>query len=458
MLSLSTALIPLLLALQGSGASTGTEQIEDFRGLVGAPRSAAGFGDLRFERVTTGVPWPRGLVFADGQLIALARGRHRIAGGVDPSIADRSGALFVVDTSASEPLIRGEAAGRAVRNNVSVLAEPDGGLFSLYDPAQGPPVSDSRMDRPYCTLAFDPESRNLFICGYSGVDLPRGVFRKNATDSIHRYDLRDRRWHAVEQHDPRSVALDELGQVVPNTTYPHHDVRSNPAPHGLLNGPDSAEVVGRVLYAAGKDNHLLASYALDAIRQSPDATAPEGEIVFKDEVDVRIAGVVRPVPALGPSALASDGDFLYVGFRTSSFILRFPVEADGRLKMPLIGELIAVFEPWDQATGRSANLIDLAFNSSGELFASCASEGRIWNLGIPDPDSVFDGVDTGAHPTSNRPFVDLAAVTGNPRARCGNIVFDDQDRLYLCSGNYDSGTPIAGVIYRVSRTGNPGPQ
>ena len=123
-------------------------------------------------------------------------------------------------------------------------------------------------------------------------------------------------------------------------------------------------------------------------------------------------------------------------------------EEAGALVQPVVGELVAVFEPWSPETGRSANLIDLAFDSEGSLYVACAEEGRIWKVGVPDPENVFDGVDQGPNPTSNRPYLDLADFTGNARARVGNLVFDEQDRLYVCSGNYDSGTPLAGVIYR----------
>ena len=119
------------------------------------------------------------------------------AGGIDPSIPDASGSLFVVDPEVFEPVIRGEAAGRAVRKNGRILAAADGSPFRLYDPSQGTPVEATEIDRPYCTLAYDEASRNFFICGYSGVDLPGKRFRKNATDSILRYDQRDGRWHVV---------------------------------------------------------------------------------------------------------------------------------------------------------------------------------------------------------------------------------------------------------------------
>ena len=303
------------------------------------------------------------------------------------------------------------------------------------------------MDRPYCTLAWDAASENFFICGYSGVDLPGGVFRKNATDSIHRFDRRDGAWHTVELHDAAVVPEEELTRVVPNEFYPHHDPTVNAAPHGLLNGPDGATVVGRYLYAVGKDNHTLAQYDLTEIRERPNADAPEGRAVLGDRVDVRFGGELRELQFLGHSALAARDGWLYVGYRTSSAVVRFPLEADGDLVQPVVGELIAVFEPWDPEVGKSANLMDMAFDPSGDLYVACARGGRVWRVGRPDPERVFDGID-GEHP-----WVDLVELTGNPRAGVGNITFDDAGRLLFCSGNYDKDSRMAGVIYRA--TANP---
>lgn len=170
---------------------------------------------------------------------------------------DRAGRTMGVMISHAVVLLASVAtapAGPEVRANARPLAAPAAPPFFLYDHAVAP--RDAMLiDRPYCTLVCDGVSRNVFICGYSGIDLPGGVFRKNATDSIHRYDLRDGRWHAVEQHDPAVGPRAELGQVVPNTYYPHHDPARNPPPHGWLNGADGGCVAGDHLYFAGKDNH-----------------------------------------------------------------------------------------------------------------------------------------------------------------------------------------------------------
>ncbi len=44
---------------------------------------------------------------------------------------------------------------------------PDAAVFYLYD-GHRVPLLGTRMDRPYCTLIYDPPSRNLFVGGFSG--------------------------------------------------------------------------------------------------------------------------------------------------------------------------------------------------------------------------------------------------------------------------------------------------
>lgn len=426
------------------------EIVEDFGRLVpdAGPRRAE-MPVVALERVTTAVPWPRGLAWVNAQLIVLARGRHRNAGGVDHDIEDRTGSLFAVDPAISEPVLPNRLASSPVRANAGLLAAAEPDPFQLPDRSKEP-REDTLMDRPYCTLIWDPPSRNLFICGYSGVDLPGRRFRKNATDSIHRYDLRTRKWYPVEMHSPRVVPRDELGYVVSNTHYPHHDPDTNPPPHGWLNGPDTGTVVGDYLYCASKDNHLVVQYDLDEIRRNPNAGCPASRAVLGPRVRLRSPRGLHDAEVLGPSAVTHHGDWLYVGYRTSSIIVRFRIEADGKLRANEPAELIAVFEPWDPVQRRSANLIDIAFNGRGELFASCAKEGRIWKIGVPDPRHPFYGNDQGSRPTTAAPLVDLRAHTGK-KTGCGNILFDPQDRLYICSGNYDTESELlAGVVYRAT--------
>ncbi|MHC5071575.1 MAG: hypothetical protein ACYTGO_13920 [Planctomycetota bacterium] len=439
---------------EGVAYAARQEQVVDFAALIPADAgtgtaaaTATTSPQIRLERVTAGVPWPRGLAWVDGKLVVLARGRHRRAGGVDPSIPDRCGALMVVDPDIAEPVVPGTVASDRVRQNAQVLAQPFGPPFFLYD-SKLPPIADTHMDRPYCTLIFDDVSRNLFICGYSGVDLPGAKFRKNATDSIHRYDMRTKRWYAVEIHDAAIVATDKLSYVVPNEHYPHHDPTANPAPHGWLNGPDGGCVAGKYLYCVGKDNHSVARYDLTAVRRDPAAEPPPSQLVMGARARVRYPQGERELEVLGASAAAVHDGYMYLGYRTSSVVLRFRIHDDGSVVQPAVGELIAVFEPWDRERKRSANLIDIAFNTRGELFVSCAKEGRIWKVGKPDPERPFYGNDKAARPTTAPPYVDLRKFTGR-KTGCGNILFDARDRLYICVGNYDSGTKLAGAVYRV---------
>lgn len=424
----------------------GREAVEDFGALVPRGPTRAETPRVVVERVSAGVPWPRGLAWVDGKLVVLARGRHRRAGGIDPAVADECGALFLVDPEIAEPVVPGQLASPRIVANASLLASPTDPPMRLYDPRKAP-IRNTLVDRPYCTLVYDPLSRNLFLCGYSGVDLPGGRFRKNAADSILRYDLRDRRWHVVEKHDPSIVPPAALTRVVPNTFYPHHDPSRRPPPHGWLNGPDGGCVVGRYLYCLGKDNHAVARYDLDRIRKDPSAPPPPSELALGPHVLLRYPGGTRRVELLGPSAAAARDGFLYLGYRTSSVIVRVPVTPDGDLIRPVVAELIAVFEPWDPVRRRSANLIDLAFDGSGALYVSCAKEGRIWKIGVPDPERPFYGNDRSARPTTAPPWVDLRRVTGRPTA-CGNLLVDPRDRVYVCVGNYDRDPQLAGAIYR----------
>ncbi len=415
------------------------------------------FDGVWLERVTTAVPWPRGLAFDErGELYVLARGRHRRAGGLDPKLQDDCGKLFSVDTAISEVVLPGFGAGPGLDRNRRLVAAPDPQVHHLYDPALGPPLSDFQMDRPYCSLAYHAGSRSLFACGFSGVDKTDKTFRKNATDAVLRFDLRTGAWSELERHDGGSVPRDELGGVVPNQYYPHHDPESNPAPHGWLNGPDALCVVGDVLYAAGKDNHVVVAYDLGGFVRDPDAAPPGGRVVLQRDLLTRVGNELLELDLQGPSALASDGDWLYVGFRTSSVVVRLPLDDGGRVGTQTYGELVAVFEPWDPEAKRSANLIDIELDSQGALYVACARSARIWKIPDPDPRRVFDGVDHGPKPTSNRPYVDIGPLTGDPYPSVANIAIGPGDQLYFCSGVYAYGEgQLAGEVLRVGRGPRP---
>ncbi len=414
---------------------------------------------VRIYRVSTVVPWPRGLAWYGDRLIVLARGRHRRAGGLDPRIQDQAGTLFLLDPdlgeevlpSSSPPLVGPDepVSKPPSKTNGVIFARPQSPTFHLYDPSIAP-AEAHEIDRPYCSLVHDPASQSFFICGFSGIDLPGSKFRKNATDSILRFDLRNHLWSVVESHASQKVPVSALSKVVPNTFFPHHDPKTQAPPHGWLNGPDALCIGGNSLFAAAKDNHLVVSYDLRALRKNPLAAAPPSRVILGPKQRILVGKELRVIPVLGPSALTVYKGYLYVGYRTTSVVVRYPLDQAGNLQRGKPGELIAVFEPYDPKTRRSANLIDMAFNTKGELFVSCSKEGRIWNIGKPDPSRVFQGNDQlKTLPTSAPPYADLRILLGKKTA-CGNILFDQKDRLFLCAGNYDTPSrKLAGVIYRI---------
>lgn len=403
------------------------------------------------ERVTTAIPWGRGMANVDGELIVLSRGRHRGEGGVDQSLVDDAGTLWRVDTSVSEPVIPGQWAGEAVRHNATVFARPTTPPFHLYG-YEDPPQQDTLMGRPYCALVYDPASQNIYICCYSGAELPDG-FRKHATDAVYRYDLRDAAWHIVEQHNPAGVPREALGAVISNQYYPHHDPDQNPPPHGWLNGPDGCAAVGDFLYVPAKDNHVVVQYDLNDIRRDPAAPPPDSRPVLGANVTLRHPGGERDVELLGPSAVTVHGKHLYVAYRTSSVVIRFQLDHAGDLVREdngrATGDLIAVFEPWDANSKRSGNLYDIAMSASGDLFVSMGTEGKVWRL-TPDPSRPFYGNDRSDRRTSAPPFIHMTELVGR-KTGCNNIYIDrDNGYLYVSSRNNDTGQGlIHGTIYRV---------
>lgn len=416
---------------------------------VRSPQAPQSLPKVTLERINAGVPWPRGLAFVEGQLIVVARGRHRNYGGPAQDYEDHGGCLYSVDPSVSEPYVAGQVPSDRIVANQRVLAEPDPEQVRLFDRSM-PPIENTLMNRPYCTLKYDPASRNVVFCAYAGVDMSeKPHFRKNATDAIYRYDFRTNAWGIVELHRDDVVPAGARSAVISNEYYPHHDVKKNPAPHGLLNGPNGCAVVGRWLYACGKDNHTLARYDLAPLRKDPKLAAPPGEKVLGEETAVRLAGEVKLIRTQGHSAVAAHGGWLYVGYRSSNIVLRFPIDGEGALKPPIVGELIAEFEPFDPGAERSADIWDLELNRKGELFVSCAREGRVWRL-TPDPGRPFDGNDFRKDPpTPNKPYLDLPKITGVKGARISNLAFDEQDRLVFCATFKEAHTDRAGGIFRV---------
>ncbi len=399
----------------------------------------------RIERITTAVPWPRGVRYVDGKLYALARGVHRSAGGPQDDVEDLAGTIFVIDPEVSEPVAGNPEVGAAVRGNARVVAVPSSPPFRVWD-RRMPATLDTLTDRPYCMLVYDDPSRNFFVCGYSGIDLKDAPkFRKNATDSIHRYDLRSGLWAVVEAHDPTVVPVEALEKDVDSTYYPHHDVTRNAPPHGLVNGPCGAVVAGDYLYVGAKDNTALAQYDIAEIRRDPSAPPPDGRFVFegtRGDAYVEVEGHGR-TRLNGTCALAVHDGYLYVAFRTTSQILRFPLEEDGDVVRPLVAQSIAQFPEHDpERGGGSANIYDMAFDAQGRLYVSPGYDGAIYRF-TPDPDHPYD-----AKNVAYTPYVDLDELVGANKS--GNICFDDAGNLYVCCGQKVlSEGKVRGVIYRV---------
>jgi hypothetical protein len=453
----------------------------------------------RVHRVTTAVPFPRGLVMLDGELYVLCRGRVRESGGADGAIDDKAGTIFRVNPNVSEPIVPvasgaanstqaaagavggGPASGgtsvptagsgggaaeggrvayaataaspadvsAAVRENGQVYAAPTSPPFRLFDRTAKPATKDRETDRPYCGLRYDPTTKNFYLCAFSGIDkqdVPNaapgttaaGVFSKNLSDALFRFDTRTRTWHVVERHDI------EKGGV-----YPHHDASMFPPPHGLLNGPDNCLVVGTWLYAVAKDNSVLAMYDLREIAANPAAPPPAGRVVLN--YDIPVAGPLG-LPAgtqqhWGHSMLAARDGYLYVGFRSSSTIVRLPLAADGQLKPSARAELIARFDPFDPKTRKSANLTDMVFGPDGDLYVISAQPSRVYRF-RPDPRRVFDAR-TGVSGAA-KPWADLAALTNHPKMKSENLLVDEKGRVFVTSGDayaYQAGA--GGTVYRI---------
>lgn len=385
------------------------------------------------ERISTAVHFPRGLVMHEGHLYALARGRVRESGGVDGSIKDHAGTIYRVDPTVAEPITGGDIS-EAVRNNAQAFAAPTEPPFKLFDPTANPATSDRATDRPYCGLRYDPITENFYLCAFSGIDKPegdKGNFSKNTNDAVLRFDNRSMKWHDVERHN-----LEAGGN------YPHHDPVSRPPPHGWLNGPDNCLVVGNWLYCVSKDNSLLVRYDLSEIATNPDAPAPPSAWVMDHRIKLRGQ---RRQELFGQSMLAYRDGWLYVGYRTSSVIVRIRLDRDNLPVQPIVGEMIARFDPYDPKTRKSANLTDMVFGPEGDLYVVSAQPARVYRFS-PDPKHAFDGR-TGATPA----WADLSKLTNNPKMKSENLLVDDAGRVYVTSGDayafqYGSG----GTIYRIN--------
>jgi len=424
-LSLPTCLVALVAVALAGCATRPAASVEPVV-ISTAPVRAE-----QVKRVSTAVPFPRGLHLMDDKLYVLARGRVRESGGADGRIDDRAGTIFVIDPNLSEPIV-GEPS-PVVRDNAAVFAEPTEPPFKLFDRSANPPTRDRETDRPYCSLRYDPATKNFFLCAFSGIDKPEGqgsTFSKNTGDALHRFDTRTGKWHVVEKHN-----------IEAGGSYPHHDPHACPPPHGWLNGPDNCLAVGRWLYAVAKDNSTMVRYDLSELAANPDAGPPPSFWVLGDRIDIVGKGMQS---YQGHSMLAQRDGWLYIGYRTSSVIARVRLDRDGLPVQPIRGELIAVFDPFDPQTRKSANLTDMVFGPDGDLYVISAQPSKVYRF-RPDPSRVFDGR-SGKSP----PWADLSALTANPRMKSENVLVDDRGGVFVTSGDaysYQAGS--GGTVYRI---------
>ncbi len=385
------------------------------------------------ERVTTIAPFPRGLAMVGDEMYVLCRGRVRSSGGVSREVDDQAGTLYAIDPKVAEPA--SDPVGDAVQRNGRLVARPTDPPFRLWDRASDPPEADTRTDRPYCTLRYHEPSQSLYLCAFSGVDKPNKpgdpiAFSKNYTDAMLRYDLRTGKWYEVDRHD--------------GSTWKYPAGEPGTAMRGLLKGPDNCLTLGRWLYAVAKDNSVLVRYDLSPFVADAEAAPAPGRVLMNHEVEVEGLG---PQTYYGQSALAYHDGWLYIAYRTSSVIVRVPVDEAFDVVQPIRAELVARFEPYDPVEKRSADLTDMGFDDRGRLYVVAAQPARIYRF-TPDPAHVFDarpGVET-----PRQPWVHLAEVMGNPKMKSENVLFHD-GYLYVTSGDgYDYQAGADGTVYRVA--------
>ncbi|MFO0983161.1 MAG: hypothetical protein U1E76_15760 [Planctomycetota bacterium] len=385
------------------------------------------------ERITTRVPFPRGLALVNDKLFVLSRGRVRESGGVSRDVLDQAGTIWEVDPLIGQPL-HGRPS-EAVRANGRTFAVPTEPPFRLWDRNAEPPTADRRTDRPYCSLRYHEPTHSFYLCAFSGIDKPErkgeNPFSKNLSDAVLRYDTRTAKWYEVERHD-----------IEAGGSYPHHDPAAAPPPHGWLNGPDNCLAVNDSLYVVAKDNSVLVRYDLSRLVADPEAQPPPSQLVLDENIELVGLGAQR---LLGHSMLAEHDGYLYIGYRTSSVIVRIKLDERGLPVRPITGELVARFAPYDATTRTSANLTDMVFDRQGNLYVVSAKPSRVHRF-RPDPDHVYDARDR-----SRAAWLDLAALTGNAEMKSENVLVDAEGRVYVTSGDaYDFQSGAGGVVYRAT--------
>jgi hypothetical protein len=128
--------------------------------------------------------------------------------------------------------------------------------------------------------------------------------------------------------------------------------------------------------------------------------------------------------------------------------VRFRLERNGLPVQPIVGELVARFDPYDPETQRSADLTDMAFDSTGRLIVVSAQPARLYRF-APDPDRVFDARDG-----ARAPWVNLAEMTGNASMKIENVFVDALDRAYVTSGDaYGHDPGLGGAVWRAIEEG-----
>ncbi len=358
----------------------------------------------------------------------------RGAGGVSSDVEDLAGTIFKVDQdvqqSAEDPEVSTE-----VKENGDVFAVPASPPFELWDTSSVPPESDRYTDRPYCVLRWHEASKSFYICAFSGVDMPRTEgkkrsFSKNLTDAILRFDTRTMKWSEVERHD-----------IQAGGNYPHHDPALYEPPHGWLNGPDNLLPIGNWLYTVAKDNSILVRYDLSVYIDNPEAGYAPSEPLLGALIETRNAGWIE---LKGHSALAHRGEWLYIASRTSSHIIRMEVDNSGNPAVPPNIELVALFDPYAGYDAPSADITDMDFDSKGRLYIVNAQPSRVHRF-FPDSENIYD-----ARNGSEKPWINFAHETRNPRMKSENILIDSDNVLYITTGDgYDFQYGAAGTVYKV---------
>lgn len=399
--------------------------------ILGTPSdSPAAPPTPRIERITTGVPYPRGLALVDDTLYVLARGRSREVGGASAEVNDHAGTIYAVNPRISENWSPGPASER-IRNNASVIATPSSPPFRLWCPED----SSYQTDRPYCALRYHAGTRSFYLCAFSGIDMAsesKQSFVKHHADAILRYDLRTSSWHELDRHDPEA-----------GWKYPSPAANADQGLHGWMKGPDNCLPLGNFLYAVAKDNSLLVRYPLRELTKNPGTRAPAGEVLMTEDTPMTDGSTRR---LLGQSALAYHEGYLYIGYRTSSAIIRIAVKSDGTPYRPIRADFIAQFEPFDPETRKSANITDIAFDTRGRLHVLTAQPARVWRF-QPSPAKPYQQDDP-----SNTPWIDMAQLTQNPKMKSENILLDAKDRLYITAADaYNPDDKTHGSVYRVTQ-------